>query len=45
MVMKHKLTLLALVCMALLIAGCAVPFRGGPSKDELEGADYGPPAY
>ena len=42
MITKKCLTLFTVVFMVLMIAGCAVPFRGGPSKVELEAADCGP---
>jgi hypothetical protein len=34
---------LALGSLIILLAGCAAPFQGGPSKEEFEKADFGPP--
>lgn len=39
--MKSALILCAGTC--LLLASCAVPFRGGPSQEDMARADFGPP--
>lgn len=40
---KHLFPLLGIFSMALFVAGCAVPFRGGPNVEEMAAADFGPP--
>lgn len=30
------------VCLCIIITSCAIPFRGGPNKEEMDAADFGP---
>ena len=43
MTLKNILVLFSIMFVVLMTAGCAIPFRGGPSQEDLAKADYGPP--
>jgi hypothetical protein len=38
--MKRVFIALA-VCLCIIAAACAIPFRGGPNKEEMDAADFG----
>jgi hypothetical protein len=40
--MKRIVLVVLVICLCAITWKCAVPFQGGPSKEEMDKADYGP---
>ena len=38
----RRIFIILAVYLCIIAIGCAIPFRGGPSKEEMDRADFGP---